>query len=173
MISASQRLAVAAIDFGNCSSGSAFSIRCDLFNIHHHYWNSSQCFSNKAPTSMLFNADKCFCAFGYDAESIYSGLDEKDVDDMKKKSDYYYFQRLNDILSIKVSSLFSIMLTILLYVRFFCTVPTRHNLITKQSKKLTQDLPCVCSGSGQGLVFFLICGWAGSAGSAFGERFLH
>lgn len=99
--SASFRFVVAAIEVGNCYSGYALSFKHDWLRTHHKQWISGQGCSYKVPTSMLFNADKSFRAFGYNAESAF--------DDMENKSDVYYFRRLKDVLSIKVSCVFSIM----------------------------------------------------------------
>lgn len=113
--SKSTRYAVAAIDFGTAYSGYAYSWKSEWRRIHiNKQWSSGYCLSPKAPTTMLLNPDKTFCAFGYEAECLYSELDKdaligKKKKTKKKRDKYYFFQRFKDILYGQVSSVYNIM----------------------------------------------------------------
>lgn len=104
MKSKSTRYAVAAIDFGTAYSGYAYSWKNEWGRIHiNKQWSSGYCLSPKAPTTMLLNPNKTFCAFGYEAERLYSDLEGK-------RDKYYFFQRFKDILYRQVSSVYNIRL---------------------------------------------------------------
>lgn len=83
---------VAAIDFGTTYSGYAYSMtddyKKDKLNISSAQWKSATMISPKTPTSVLLNSDKALVAFGYDAESEYTLLAEKN-----EHENYYYFRR--------------------------------------------------------------------------------
>ncbi|XP_052818079.1 heat shock 70 kDa protein 12A-like [Mya arenaria] len=82
-------LIIAAIDFGTTFSGYAFSatqsleepIYCSLFEAEGYQ-------TEKAPTSVLLNADKEICSFGYEAEKEYEEKMESNEGD-----GYYFFVR--------------------------------------------------------------------------------
>lgn len=83
---------VAAIDFGTTYSGYAYSMtddyKKDKLNISSATWKSATMISPKTPTSVLLDSDKALVAFGYDAESEYTLLAEKN-----EHENYYYFRR--------------------------------------------------------------------------------
>lgn len=83
---------VAAIDFGTTYSGYAYSMtddyKKDKLNISSATWKSATMISPKTPTSVLLDSDKALVAFGYDAESEYTLLAEKN-----EHEDFYYFRR--------------------------------------------------------------------------------
>lgn len=113
--SKSTRYAVAAIDFGTAYSGYAYSWKNEWGRIHiNKQWSSGYCLSPKAPTTMLLNPNKTFCAFGYEAECLYSELDALNCNKKKKnkgkRDKYYFFQRFKDILYEQVSSVYNIRL---------------------------------------------------------------
>lgn len=104
---------VAAIDFGTTYSGYAFSFK--------HEWRKVQvpaCFSDafvssKAPTALLLNPDKSFCAFGYGAENTFKDMTTEEDSDTDSDSDsveepktkpkknwkeHYYFRRFKMLL---------------------------------------------------------------------------
>lgn len=72
----------------------------------------------KTPTTLLLNPDQSFCAFGYEAENIYSKMAEYDLEsndeakNVKKEkcSDYYYFEKLAMMLHEKDVSKFDMIL---------------------------------------------------------------
>ena len=70
-------LLVVAIDFGTAFSGYAFSYQSDPHNVQTNDSWAKNLVSLKAPTSVLVDPDKNFKAFGYEAESSYSGLLEE------------------------------------------------------------------------------------------------
>jgi molecular chaperone DnaK (HSP70) len=83
---------VAAIDFGTTYSGYAFSRKddyeTDKLKIFDNQWKSPTMISLKTPTTVLLGPDKQLVAFGYDAESQYTALAEKE-----SHKDYYYFKQ--------------------------------------------------------------------------------
>lgn len=83
---------VAAIDFGTAFSAYAFSFLEDFnrdpFNISTNPWNK-YADSYKIPTSVLFDAEKNFIAFGDEAEQKYLEL---------KKTGCYFFQKFKMLL---------------------------------------------------------------------------
>lgn len=91
----SERLFVAAIDFGTTYSGYAFSFRHD-FEKDPSKINANQTwvaghrnlFSLKAPTCVLLHPDKTFHSFGYEAEDKYTELFQDD-----EHEDWYFFKR--------------------------------------------------------------------------------
>jgi molecular chaperone DnaK (HSP70) len=70
---------VAAIDFGTTYSGYAYCRHSDFTanranpTILGYNWNSGEFLNYKAPTCVLFNPDKTFHSFGYDAINYYLG----------------------------------------------------------------------------------------------------
>lgn len=60
----------------------------------------------KAPTALLLNPDQSYCAFGYEAEDIYSKMAQKDSESDNESntftkescSDYYYFEKFTRFL---------------------------------------------------------------------------
>lgn len=89
------KMLVAAIDFGTTFSGYAFSFKheyqADPSKVStNQSWiaGSMQLISLKAPTVVLFDENKKFLSFGYEAENAYSELA---LDDEHKK--YYFFKR--------------------------------------------------------------------------------
>ena len=93
-MSQSQRLLVAAIDFGTTYSGYAFSFKhefdADPLKVSTNIWNAGSrgLGSLKTPTCVLCDKNQKFCAFGYEAEDMYSELS---LDD--DHHEWYYFQR--------------------------------------------------------------------------------
>ncbi|KAK3602775.1 hypothetical protein CHS0354_026322 [Potamilus streckersoni] len=87
-------LLVAAIDFGTTYSGYAFSFRGDYMKnplkISTNVWtaNSRNLLSPKVPTSVLFDPNKQFHSFGFDAEEKYADLALGD-----KANDWYFFSK--------------------------------------------------------------------------------
>ncbi|KAH3835273.1 heat shock 70 kDa protein 12A-like isoform X1 [Dreissena polymorpha] len=85
-------LLVAAIDFGTAFSGYAFSTKEDFkanpLQIHSNTWIGGTLMSLKTSTCIMFDKDKKFYKFGFEAEDAYSELAEDD-----KHKDYYYFRR--------------------------------------------------------------------------------
>ncbi|XP_069112501.1 heat shock 70 kDa protein 12A-like [Argopecten irradians] len=91
----SNKLMVAAIDFGTTFSGYAFSTTAEFkdnpLKIHSNQaWvaGGRSLLSLKTPTCLLLDKNKELVSFGYEAENMYSDivLDENEAD-------YYYFQR--------------------------------------------------------------------------------
>ncbi|XP_062618636.1 heat shock 70 kDa protein 12B-like [Saccostrea cucullata] len=88
------KLLVAAIDFGTTYSGYAFSYRDeyekDPLRVSSKVWvsGSSSLLTLRTPTCVLFNKHKVFDSFGYDAENKYSELTLKE-----EHAEWYYFQR--------------------------------------------------------------------------------
>lgn len=87
-------LLVAAIDFGTAYSGYAFSrvddFKKDPLKVQSHTWKAGTraLMSNKASTCALFDKNKKFHSFGYEAEDKYSDLTLDNEAD-----DWYFFQR--------------------------------------------------------------------------------
>ncbi|XP_021342888.1 heat shock 70 kDa protein 12A-like [Mizuhopecten yessoensis] len=91
-------LAVVAIDFGTTYTGYAYSSRNEFQKsksncagiINHNNWASgfAGLYSFKAPTVALFNSEKEFDCFGYEAEDKYARLAENKV-----HHKWYYFSR--------------------------------------------------------------------------------
>ena len=68
----------AAIDFGTTSSGFAYAFDdTDLANVHINKWDDQSLDVEKTPTTVLLHEDKSFHSFGYEAESKYASLCEK------------------------------------------------------------------------------------------------
>ncbi|XP_062620275.1 heat shock 70 kDa protein 12A-like [Saccostrea cucullata] len=90
------KLVVAAIDVGSIYSGIAFSYKHDYENdplkIRSNNWASDfgGLVTLKTPTCVLFNKDKGFHSFGYEAEDKYSELR---VDG--EQYEWYYFRRFS------------------------------------------------------------------------------
>lgn len=93
-MSTSNKLLVVAIDFGTTYSGYAYSFK-------HQYdtdplipctdtWasDSRSLVSLKTPTCVLFDKDKVFDSFGYEAEDKYSELAEEE-----EHQEWYFFRR--------------------------------------------------------------------------------
>ena len=84
----------AAIDFGTTYSGYAFSTRHDFdadpLKVAACQWTagSSNVMSLKTPTTVLFNPDRKFDSFGFEAEDRYCQL----MDDGQHQ-EWYYFRR--------------------------------------------------------------------------------
>jgi hypothetical protein len=88
------KLLVAAIDFGTTYSGYAFITKDDYekcmgdnSRIHCPTWAGPGGRSYKAPTTVLFQPNKTFHSFGYEAEKFY--LENSDNLDLKE---WYYFK---------------------------------------------------------------------------------
>ncbi|KAL4232761.1 Heat shock 70 kDa protein 12A [Mactra antiquata] len=85
-------LIVAAIDFGTAYSGYAFSTRRDFLKdplkINTNIWSGDLLLSHKTTTCVLFNEDKQFEAFGFDAEDQYADLAVEN-----KHKSYFFFRR--------------------------------------------------------------------------------
>lgn len=122
----SNGLAVAAFDFGPTDSGSAFSWRSKwrevvVVNLQ----QNGLIMKNKAPTTLLLNPDQSFCAFGYEAENIFSDMEEKDSESddeavnfsKENCSNYYYFQKLSKFLHEDVSQLITKFQRMILHVQ--------------------------------------------------------
>ena len=90
---------VAAIDFGTTFSGYAFSFLHEydkkLLNISVIKWNSRMgpLTTEKTSTCVLFDKDRKFHSFGYEAEDKYSSLAFDN-----KHHDWYYFRRFKMML---------------------------------------------------------------------------
>ncbi|OWF52545.1 heat shock 70 kDa protein 12A-like [Mizuhopecten yessoensis] len=91
----SDKLLVAAIDFGTTYSGYAFSTTAEYkdnpLKIHSNQaWvaGGKSLLSLKTPTCLLLDKNEKLVSFGYEAENTYSDLLMDD-----KAADYYYFQR--------------------------------------------------------------------------------
>ncbi|KAK3582817.1 hypothetical protein CHS0354_035756, partial [Potamilus streckersoni] len=89
----SNKLLVAAIDFGTTFSSWACSFRHDFLKeptkILVKEWNSGVGISAKAPTTALIRPDgETLHAFGYDAEDKYATFAENN-----EHKDWYYFRR--------------------------------------------------------------------------------
>ncbi|KAL4230258.1 hypothetical protein ACF0H5_010644 [Mactra antiquata] len=90
----SQKLIVAALDFGTTFSGWAYSFCSEKDRVFCKSWNSGNYLTQKTPTTVLIQPDgKTLEAFGYDAENRYSDLFDK-----QKHTKYYYFQRFKMLL---------------------------------------------------------------------------
>lgn len=93
-------LMVASLQLGRTYSCYAFSSRHDFMDdpliiFLNPVWNagSRQLISLNTPTCLLFDKDKEFVAFGYDAENQYA-----DVMLDGETDDYYFFQRFTTLL---------------------------------------------------------------------------
>lgn len=93
-MSSCTKLLVAAIDFGTTYSGYAFSFKhehdSDPLKVCSNNWTagSRSLVSLKTPTCVLFNKDKEFDSFGYEAEDKYSDLAEDE-----EHQDWFFFKR--------------------------------------------------------------------------------
>ena len=86
---------VAAIDFGTTYSGYAYSLKHDFRkdptqHIVTNTWGSEKMLSHKAPTCVLFNKDKRFDSFGYEAEEKYG---EIAIEGEEEVSKWFFFER--------------------------------------------------------------------------------
>ncbi|XP_060576629.1 heat shock 70 kDa protein 12A-like [Ruditapes philippinarum] len=85
-------LLVAAIDFGTAYSGWAFSTRTDHskdpLKVCANTWGAGNLMSLKTSTCVLFDQNKKFHSFGFEAEDAYSDLA---LDN--KHGDYFFFRR--------------------------------------------------------------------------------
>lgn len=100
----SNRLLVAAIDFGTTYSGYAFSFRHDYMmdplkiNTNTAWASGGRGMQSwKTPTTVLLKSDQSFDSFGYDAEDKYCELAEND-----EHHDWYYFKRFKMLLHNKL-----------------------------------------------------------------------
>jgi len=132
------KLLVAAIDFGTTYSGYAFSMKHqykdDPLKVSvNQAWvaGSMALTSYKAPTCVLFDENKLFHSFGYEAEDTYSELA---LD--KEHEKWYFFKRFKMRLhdkKVKCNGQF-FSLNILLYIAvllcFTCTVLVIHLAFT-------------------------------------------
>ena len=90
---------VAAIDLGTTLSGYAFSFLHEYYetplNISAIKWNSRMgpLTTEKTSTCVLFDKDRKFHSFGYEAEDKYSSLASDN-----KHHDWYYFRRFKMML---------------------------------------------------------------------------
>ncbi|XP_052793875.1 heat shock 70 kDa protein 12A-like [Mya arenaria] len=95
-------LLVAAIDFGTAFSGYAFSTRDDFtkdpLKIQSNVWGAGNLMSQKTSTCVLFDGNKKFHSFGFDAEDNYSGLA---LDN--KHHGYYFFKQFKMMLFDKMT----------------------------------------------------------------------
>ncbi|XP_062599964.1 heat shock 70 kDa protein 12A-like [Saccostrea cucullata] len=93
-ISSTDKLVVAAIDLGTTYSGFAFSFEEEYENvplkIKLNTWVAGSCglLTLKTPNCVLFNKDKVFDSFGYEAENKYSELTLNE-----QHEEWYYFKR--------------------------------------------------------------------------------
>ncbi|XP_062601647.1 heat shock 70 kDa protein 12B-like [Saccostrea cucullata] len=151
----------AALDFGTMYSGYAFSFRDSPNDIHTPqtwYAGSTTLASSKTPTCLLLNPDKTFNSFGYEAQDKYADLASEE-----RHREYLYFEHFKMTLhyeknghggvgerlgkSEKVPLQFYLCLKCIECGAYFGrrtknilnTVPTRPNLITKQSQKVVPD----------------------------------
>ncbi|KAG2464887.1 heat shock 70 kDa protein 12A-like [Polypterus senegalus] len=71
---------VVAVDFGTAYSGYCFSIKDDVSEIRNPYWGMEYGFRlPKTPTCILFNEDKKFVKFGFDAIMTYKQMPSKEA----------------------------------------------------------------------------------------------
>nr|XP_034300194.1 heat shock 70 kDa protein 12A [Crassostrea gigas] len=91
--SKTEKIMVAAIDFGTTYSGYAFSLKDDWGRVLTNVWSGGTLISHKAPTSLLLKKDESEAIFGYNAEDKYSDLTSEN-----KHYDYFFFQRFKMIL---------------------------------------------------------------------------
>ncbi|XP_033854733.2 heat shock 70 kDa protein 12A-like isoform X1 [Acipenser ruthenus] len=71
---------VVAIDFGTAFSGYCFCVKSCMDNIRSVFWGMEQGHrSPKTPTCILFNEEKRFMKFGYDAVQTYNRMTSKDA----------------------------------------------------------------------------------------------
>mgnify|MGYP003691820595 CR=1 FL=1 len=119
-MSSSTKLLVAAIDFGTTYSGYAFSFKhehdSDPLKVCSNNWTagSRSLVSLKTPTCVLFNKDKEFDSFGYEAEDKYSDLAEDE-----EHQDWFFFKRFKMSLfnkAVGANSNFSLKKAKLLYL---------------------------------------------------------
>lgn len=102
--SRSDRLAVAAFDFGPSYLGYAFSWRTKWSEVKVNLPKySGTIMQSEFPMTLLLNPDQSFCAFGYEAEDIFSEMEEKEILATKgfmeeSCTQYYYFQKLTKFL---------------------------------------------------------------------------
>ena len=93
------RKMVAAIDFGTTYSGYAYCRHSDFTEnqvnptILGYNWNSGEFLNYKAPTCVLFDPDKTFHSFGYEAINYYHNNTER-----KKLQNWYYFEHFKMML---------------------------------------------------------------------------
>lgn len=92
--SRSNKVVVAAIDFGTTYSGYAFAFRHDFeneppkINCNTSWVAGGHLMSLKTPTVLLLNPNQELEAFGYEAEDQYGQLAADN-----EHADYYYFRR--------------------------------------------------------------------------------
>ncbi|XP_071177647.1 uncharacterized protein [Mytilus edulis] len=93
------KVIVAAIDFGTANSGYAYCNKSDFkesgFNakIYCKHWKIHGKVTYKSPTSVLFNPDKSFHSFGFEAEEFYR--EKSDSIDFTK---WYFFRNFKMLL---------------------------------------------------------------------------
>lgn len=77
---------VGAIDFGTSYSGFAHSSKERPSDIYLRRWSSGYSLleTEKTPTCILFDSDKEFLAFGYEAENQYVGYTQEKQHEMKR-----------------------------------------------------------------------------------------
>ncbi|KAK3600060.1 hypothetical protein CHS0354_014075 [Potamilus streckersoni] len=90
---ASNKIVSVALDFGTTYSGYAFSFRHDKENIITSRWTGKDYTSIKAPTSILFTAEKKFDSFGFEAEDNYAELSKNGT-----HKDWYLFKNFKLVL---------------------------------------------------------------------------
>lgn len=120
------RLQVAAIDFGTTYSGYAFSFRSDFLEdplkiITNNWKTGANAVSLKCPSCILFDPNRKFHSFGFEAEDTYVRLAE-DEDHYK----WFYFNRFKMIL---YENKVHVMIT---FVLFFMDVPFVIELVRNQ-----------------------------------------
>ncbi|KAL5012280.1 hypothetical protein ScPMuIL_010831 [Solemya velum] len=100
----SDRLIVAALDFGTTYSGYAFSFRHDYESQPQKICTNTAWIASgqglvswKTPTTVLLNPDKTFDSFGYKAEEKYAELAEEE-----EHEEWYYFSRFKMMLHNKL-----------------------------------------------------------------------
>lgn len=102
MKSKSTRLAVAAFEFGASYSGCTFSLQWEWRRVKAILPKKDFIMTpRKAPMTLLLNPDQSFCAFGDEAEDIFSKMAQNDSESDNETnsfieescSDYYYFEK--------------------------------------------------------------------------------
>ena len=73
----SSKLVSVAIDFGTTYSGYAFSFHHTKNDIKTFPWKSSSFESEKTPTCILFDSERRFHSFGFEAEDGYAELSRR------------------------------------------------------------------------------------------------
>lgn len=110
-MSSSDKIWVAAIDIGTTQSSLAFSTiseySADPLRISSFMWSNPKGLVNpiKSPTCILFNKDKVFNSFGYEAENKYSEL----VEGEEHQERYFFKNFKTTLFNKKVRNLVSLL----------------------------------------------------------------